>query len=199
MCTRYYIDAPDMNAYRDYMHDLKKIARREGDKYVIYPSLEAPVYSYVNRDSQVRSMNFGYLGKDKSGLILNARSESILEKPMFESGVRYHRVLVPASGFYEWNALKEKRTFTRSDKRQMYFAGISDIQEQRERFCIITTEANVSMKDTHDRMPLILDPEMAQDWLKSESAYKELLEITPPLLDYTSEYEQMTLQMEMDD
>lgn len=61
-------------------------------------------------------------------------------------GIQYHRILIPASGFYEWNQLKEKNTFTRSDSTVMYLAGFCDWFENERRFVILTTVANESMK-----------------------------------------------------
>ena len=82
-----------------------------------------------------------------------------MDKPAFQNGILYHRILVPASGFYEWNHLKEKNSFTRSDAATLYIAGFCDWFENERRFVILTTAANDSMVKVHDRMPLILEKE----------------------------------------
>ena len=49
-----------------------------------------------------------------------------MDKPSFQNGILYHRLLIPAGGFYEWNSLKEKSTFTRPDSSVLYMAGFCD-------------------------------------------------------------------------
>ncbi len=193
MCGRYYIDDSLYAELQGAMFAGFDYGKKESSRRVIYPSMQVPILSKVVDDFVLQPMNWGYVNHENSGLIINARAESILEKPMFQAGIRSHRVVVPATGFYEWNSRKEKRTFVRADQKRLYMAGISDIQEQNLRFCIVTTQANASMIGTHDRMPLILEEEQVQDWLRSEQGYRQILEQTPVQLTYTSEYEQMTL------
>ena len=75
---------------------------------------------------QISLCKWGYpLAKGKN-LVINARVESVLDKPSFRNGILHHRVLIPASGFYEWNRMKEKSSFTKPDASILYMAGFYD-------------------------------------------------------------------------
>jgi putative SOS response-associated peptidase YedK len=100
---------------------------------------------------------WGFPGFMDKQLVINARSESAMEKKMFCDAVERRRIVIPAAGFYEWNRQKEKSTFTRKDSSVLYMAGIYRRYEDGDRFAILTTAANESMEPVHDRMPLILD------------------------------------------
>lgn len=115
-----------------------------------------------------------------------------MDKPAFYNGIRYHRVIIPANGFYEWNSWKEKNTFTRFDSSVLFMAGFCDYLENERRFVILTTKANDSMKQIHDRMPLVLEREQLNDWFDDKKV-NELLCQTPVLLKREAEYEQQSL------
>lgn len=119
--------------------------------------------------------------------VINARAESVLIKPMFRSGIRSGRIVVPAASFYEWDALKNKVTFSRNDESLLYLAGISD----RRGFVILTTQANDSIKDVHDRMPLIIEKEDIYTWLFGD--YEKLLDRVPVSLRSDQTFKQETL------
>lgn len=61
--------------------------------------------------------------------------------------------MIPAAGFYEWSRQKEKNTFYRKDGKPLYLAGFYDRFDKEDRFVILTTVANASMRPVHDRMP----------------------------------------------
>ena len=114
--------------------------------------------------------------RDASGAarMINARCETAADKPAFSRAFRYHRVLVPASGFYEWKAgsRKSKTPFyiTRTDGKPMIFAGMCDTWHdpaggEFHSGAILTTAANDDLRAIHDRMPVILEPEAAARWL----------------------------------
>ena len=65
--------------------------------------------------------------------------------------------MIPAKGFWEWNKSKEKFSFERTDSQVLFMAGCYDCIDGQDRFVILTTEANSSVKPVHDRMPLILE------------------------------------------
>ena len=109
-------------------------------------------------------------------LLINARAETLIDKPAFRDAFERRRCLIPADGFYEWRqAGGEKEAFLvrRSDGRPMAFAGLWEPSAERdpgvEGTCtIVTTDPNETLKDIHDRMPVILNPEDWNRWLDPE-------------------------------
>lgn len=90
--------------------------------------------------------------------MINARSESVLEKRIFQESVRHRRCVIPAKGFYEWNVKKEKYQFERLDQEAVLFmAGCFQRFQEEEWFVILTTQANASVSLVHHRMPLVLE------------------------------------------
>ena len=142
---------------------------------------------------QIRRQRWGCPGPGGKGLVFNARSESVTEKPMFREGVARRRVAVPVSWFYEWNKSKEKYTFTREGSRVLFLAGFYNRYQDGEHFVILTTEANSSMAPVHSRMPLVLEREQVREWILDSKKTKELLGQEPPRLARDCEYEQQTL------
>jgi len=107
-------------------------------------------------------------------MMINARSETILEKPAFRKLIATKRCAIPADGFYEWRkADKQPFRFTMKDQSLFSFAGLFDTWvapsgEKLSTFTIITTEANELMKGIHDRLPAIIPPEQLDPWLNRE-------------------------------
>jgi putative SOS response-associated peptidase YedK len=109
-------------------------------------------------------------------LLINARAETLIDKPAFRDAFERRRCLIPADGFYEWrNAGSEKEAYLvrRADGRPFAFAGLWEPPVDRdpgvEGTCtIVTTDPNEALKDIHDRMPVILSPEDWNRWLDPE-------------------------------
>lgn len=170
----------------------------------IYPATLAPVLGAGGGTAGYRTLDCrmlrwglpGYMpkGSGKKGqVIFNARSETAMEKPTFREGMKNHRIVIPAAGFYEWNRKKEKYRFRRTDSPVLFMAGCFQHYEDGDRFVILTTAANASMEPVHDRMPLILEPDEIAAWIWDGERTKSLLEKQPCLLERTTDYEQMTL------
>lgn len=112
---------------------------------------------------------------------LNARGETIFEKPSFRTAARYHRCLIYVDGFYEHHHFRGKTYpyyISRKDEQPMIFAGLwnpwpePETGEYMNTFTIVTTEGNPMLARIHNnpkldgpRMPLVLDEEMAEKWL----------------------------------
>jgi putative SOS response-associated peptidase YedK len=105
--------------------------------------------------------------------LINARAETLAEKPSFRSAFKYRRCLIPTDGFYEWQRVEKKKQpylFGLADRQPFAFAGLwehwqSADGSEIESCTIITTEANSLMRSIHDRMPVILQPQDYQQWL----------------------------------
>ena len=190
MCSRYYIDLDMMEEISRVVQNIDgRIRLTQGD---IRPTDVAPVIGQSEHRLELGMCRWGYpLSKGKNPVI-NARVETVMDKPSFQNGILYHRLLIPAGGFYEWNSLKEKSTFTRPDSSVLYMAGFCDWFENEKRFVILTTKANASMEKTHDRMPLILEKEQLADWF-DDKKMEQLLQHTPVMLKREAEYEQQSL------
>jgi putative SOS response-associated peptidase YedK len=126
---------------------------------------------------------------DRPSAHINARSETVLEKPTFRAAFLHRRCLLPADGFYEWarsGTKKQPYHFRRRDQLPFAFAGLWESwtdPETRERLlscCILTTEANELVRPVHDRMPVILDPTAFDLWLDQASQPDELTTLLRP-------------------
>lgn len=113
--------------------------------------------------------------------IINARAETVMERPMFRKGFAEHRCVIPTTGFYEFDEGHRKYYFGEPGQ-PMYLAGVSDVIEGVSCFVILTTAPNKSMSDIHDRMPLILQREQIRPWLTRPEEAIQILTIIPPLL-----------------
>ena len=192
MCGRYYIDSDMADEIEKVVHDIDQRIRQEHFAGDIFPTNVAPIIEKSEHGLKLDVCRWGYpLSKGKN-LVINARVESVLDKPSFKNGIQYHRILIPASGFYEWNQLKEKNMFTRSDSTVMYLAGFCDWFENERRFVILTTAANESMRKVHDRMPLILEKEQLRDCFSNDKM-EAILHQKSVMLKRQAEYEQQSL------
>jgi putative SOS response-associated peptidase YedK len=105
--------------------------------------------------------------------LINARAETLAEKPSFRSAFKYRRCLIPTDGFYEWQRIEKRKQpylFGLVDRQPFAFAGLwehwqSADGSEIESCTIITTAANSLMRSIHDRMPVILQPQDYQHWL----------------------------------
>ena len=116
-------------------------------------------------------------------LIINARCETLTQKPAFRGPLRYRRCIVPATGFYEWKRVasgKQPHYITLPDRRPMLMAGLWEDSHdgsggEIRTACVVTTAANPFMRHLHDRMPAILTKDQAMQWLKAPDTEAETL------------------------
>lgn len=106
--------------------------------------------------------------------LINARCETIAEKPSFKNAIRRRRCLIPADGFYEWEGdipgKKKPYYIQKHDRRLMAFAGIWEHWmgpdgSELETAAIITTEANALVSTIHPRSPVVIQPDDFEPWL----------------------------------
>ncbi len=118
-------------------------------------------------------------------LIINARSDTVADKPAFREAVRARRCIVPASGFYEWTAGPDKTRLpyyiTRADGAPMALAGLWQLWGDQVTCAVVSTEAGPGMAGIHDREPVILDPADWPLWLgEAGHGAARLMRPTPP-------------------
>ena len=146
--------------------------------YNVCPTVNIHTVTSAQGTRHLKAMRWGFVPhwyKSMTGgpLLINARSETIAEKPAFREACRLRRCLIPADGFYEWSHKSGRPPIayrvTRSDRQPMAMAGIWKDWESagtRIKTCaIVTTEANTAMAKIHHRLPVILGPEHWSLWL----------------------------------
>ena len=149
-------------------------------RYNVAPTQAMPVVRMVDGKRELALLRWGLIpswAKDPKigNSLINARGETVHEKPAFRSAFKARRCLVPADGFYEWRKLpgggKQPYRITMADGSPFAFAGLWERwdkgEEPLETFTIITTSANELVAPIHDRMPVILDPADYDAWLES--------------------------------
>jgi putative SOS response-associated peptidase YedK len=147
-------------------------------RYNVAPTQSSPVV--VRRSpNHLIMMRFGLIpfwAKDQKigSRLINARAETIAERPAFRAALKDRRCLVPTTGFYEWKDGENGKTpyFARlKDDKLFAMAGLFDrwkapSGEEIHSFTIITTKANDLLSEVHDRMPVILSREDEDVWLE---------------------------------
>lgn len=159
-------------------------------RYNVAPTQSIPVIVEENGGRVLRMMRWGFrpAWKQPAGGApdpINARAETLMERPMFRPSVVKRRCLIPANGFYEWKAqpgskLKQPYYIHLKDNGLFAFAGIyvdgRDAGGSPEQTCaIITTGPNELMSEIHNRMPAILEPRGEQAWIDSELTEPEVV------------------------
>jgi putative SOS response-associated peptidase YedK len=194
MCGRYILtrDVAELRQRIPFLNRIGQIVPR----YNIAPSQRVPVLANESGQPVLKLMRWGLVpawAPNESGTQwINARVESVLQKPAFKKALEQRRCLVPATGFYEWQKGPGGKTPFHISLRTgalFCFAGLWGrwrppqraetaeaelFPEHREppkeidaveTFTILTTSANAAVRPLHDRMPVILDPETIAQWL----------------------------------
>ena len=150
----------------------------------IFPGDAAP--AMVARQGSIIALPavFGFPAFQDGRLLINARAETAAEKKTFSDCLRERRIILPATGFYEWgrDAAKTKYLFTVSGLPVLYLCGLYRIVDGQHRFVILTRQANASMAETHDRMPVIVGENQVRPYLTDLSAAAEILAAAAPAL-----------------
>lgn len=175
MCGRFilYTDEEQREIRRiiDKVNEKYHTKLEKGD---ISPSQVAPVYK---TGMELDLMHWGFETSFSKKLLINSRSETVLEKPIFRSDFLERRCLIPAQGFYEWDKAKNKYLF-KTDEPVLYLGGFYQMKDDGERFTILTKEAEQPVSSIHNRMPVIVPPEKTNQYLESSDGALELLTTT---------------------
>lgn len=160
-----------------------------GPRYNVAPGQLIPVIMGSGDDRQIELLKWGLVpiwAKDPSTgyKMINARSESVFEKPAFKRLILRKRCLIPADGLYEWQRTDNGKVPYRivlTDRKLFAFAGLYDVWRtpsgQDMGTCtILTTAPNELMAKIHDRMPVILDRDQEDIWLSEHEVPRLVLE-----------------------
>jgi len=189
MCGRYSIaDEEDLMEIRQILHEVsqryqntsKLDQMKTGE---IFPTNIAPILIHTDGETVPDIFKWGFPRWDGKGVIINARAETALEKPMFRESLLVRKCIIPTTGFYEWKSeegTKTKYLFRIPNTSVLYLAGMFHGSE--ESFTILTTEANPSMSAYHNRMPVIIRHEELGDWLQNVDTSAFLNRIQPEVV-----------------
>ncbi len=144
----------------------------------VFPTDAVPVLAASG--PEIMKWGFPSVGPGKA--IINARSETAFDRPMFKNAAGNRRIAVPTTGFYEWSREngkpKDKFLFRLQGEKMLYLAGLCAEfglpREKETRFVILTTSANDSMAPYHDRMPVCLSADELDTWLQDSAAAKSI-------------------------
>ena len=187
MCGRFYTDFDDTQ-YREMLALLYSKSQQEAGLLPLKNGEVFPSESVAALDAGgPRVMQWGFARFDGKGKIINARSETALEKSMFRAPMlageqaQTGRCLIPATGYFEWETREKQKIKYKlrpAQEGMFTFAGLyrSEMGAKTPVFVILTAPAAEGISFIHDRMPLILPPDQRQDWLNDADAAARLLE-----------------------
>jgi putative SOS response-associated peptidase YedK len=173
MCGRYNL-ITDAQAIVDFF-DLGNSLEME-PRYNIAPSQSVPAIRIRDNQRILGMFHWGLIPrwaqeKEIGYRMINARAETLAERPTYRTPFRTQRCLIPATGFYEWKQQGTRQPYNiRIGEGKLFaFAGLWEQwvhdDEIIDSCTIITTEANKVVQPVHDRMPVILHPRIYQTWL----------------------------------
>ncbi|WP_234497850.1 SOS response-associated peptidase [Vibrio maritimus] len=165
MCGRLnIIDDP----FSQYVSEQLGLEFSTSQKTELFPSEQIDcIVSSTEQKLFTLPLSWGIKPSWSKRLIINAQAESVVTKPTFSDAYAYHRVIVPCSGWYEWkqNELSEKTKylFSAESHRPLYMAAVGYPQTQQ--VVTLTTKPTKHYSRYHHRMPLMLTPQAAMQWL----------------------------------
>lgn len=189
MCGRYTLNADAETLQREFnLAELPTIEAR----YNIAPSQPVPVITNAQPDA-LTLVKWGLVPSwaddpNSTYKMINARAETVAEKPSYRTPFKRRRCLVPSTGFYEWTEAdggKQPHFITVADADVFSFAGLWEVWQGGDgdelwTCTIITTQAAASIEHLHHRMPVILDSDAREAWLDDSSDQNELLHLLQP-------------------
>jgi len=197
MCARFSLTAPPelLAAFFGLVGPIDLAPR-----YNIAPTQQTVVVLLSEGQRRLRASRFGLVppwatDPRKGPPLINARAETLFSKPAFRGAARARRCLVPATGFYEWRAEDQRKQpilFRRPGSLPFAFAGIFETwrggrsqaglfptREEVHSFAIVTTAGNGLMAPVHDRMPVVVPPELFDRWLDPSTVSVDDLLVAP--------------------
>jgi putative SOS response-associated peptidase YedK len=198
ICGRYSVLTEDeIIEVRSIIQEISmRLVKDDMDSYIpppgeIRPTDKAPVITRNDDGIAFESAKFGFKGWDGKGVIINARSETIAEKGMFNKLLSTGRCVVPAGEYYEWREQAEADSYSNKKKKSkkkkikhfitdregnmLFFAGLYRDGDEGREFVIITKDASGAVAEVHDRMPVILRVNQLEAWLSGGLAPEDII------------------------
>ena len=174
MCGRYWLEPEDDAELLRIIDQLNRVdpeleVKTEGE---IFPGDGVPTLC-LSRAGNVRpfAMAWGY-GMPNGRRLINARSETAAEKPMFRDSMRVRRCLLPMTAYFEWEHRGRERIKYRiapEASGRYYLAGLYRFEGNHPECTVLTAEAAPEIAFIHNRMPVILPEEKRDSWLRGEA------------------------------
>lgn len=178
MCGRFNIDTDDLllRGFADeVMRQNQDLELRTGE---VFPTNTVPILS----GGGLTAGKWGFPKFKGSGVIINARAETVIDKPTFRDSFFARRCLIPCSGYYEWDNDKNKKFICLTSKRTLYLCGFYKLIDGINNFVIMTAGSRGNVEVVHDRMPLIVDKDKVDDWINDTNfASSFYLKMNPKL------------------
>ena len=187
MCGRYNL-ITDAEALIDFFEIENSVLDEFGPRYNIAPSQDMPIVRDTGGGRELVLARWGLVPhwskeeKPKFSTI-NARADTIADKPTYRDPFKRKRCLVPSTGFYEWKREDDQKIphhIRLPDGELFAFAGLWDHWDKEgagfDSYSIIVTGANETMQPIHDRMPVILNPAQYNTWLNNKNFNRAQLE-----------------------
>ena len=188
MCCRYWMEeSPELRPIVEEMNRSPLVRKWQNTTGIlssgeIRPTNVVPVIA-PNRsgDRTVYPMKWGYTGKS---LLMNARTETAAEKPMFREDWARHRCIVPASWYFEWEHrigndgkkhTGDKYMIQPKDSTVTWLCGLYRIEDGLPAFVVLTREPGEEIRFIHDRMPLIMPERLVNEWIRPDAKPEDLL------------------------
>ena len=194
MCGRYTLTNPDPLRLRARFDILESVEGADPPRFNIAPT--DPVLAVRALEPAKRELGRLRWGlvpgrwaeKKGSRPLINARAETIATQPAFAESFEHRRCLIPADGFYEWlkdDQGKRPVWFSRPDEDLFAFAGIwAEVRTGDDSVlhscAIVTCDANEMMRPIHNRMPVILSPDLEAAWLSADATSDDLADLLRP-------------------
>lgn len=196
MCGRFVSARKRLELLEEFAAERDRVAQDRDPDYNVAPTkrIYAVLDSREDRERELRLVRWGLVpswAKNTSGgaRMINARAETVAVKPAFRSAFARHRCIIPADGYYEWQATgkaKQPHYIYRTDGGILAFAGIYELWRDESvpadhehawywSAAIITTDATDDIGRIHDRTPMVIAPESWADWLDPANNDRELL------------------------
>lgn len=187
MCGRFTIQY-SWAEYYDALNLIPSSAKGRNDppRYNVTPAQSFGTLINSDEGYEVIDTEWGLLpfwAKNKKFKPINARGETVAEKPMFKVAFKHKRCLIPADSYYEWIEPEPKKKLPFNihlpDREPFFFAGVwaSNDTFECKTSAIITLSPTDNIKHIHDRMPVILKLDACEEWLDQETSPERALEL----------------------
>ena len=198
MCGRYWIEPDDTSEQLKEIIDTinRRQAESETPKSIktgeVFPTDIVPIVANsrsLKKTPFLMQWGFSGFGRDKRPII-NARSETAMERPMFREPLLERRCLIPASHYFEWKTqgrTKIKHAI-RTIEPMIFMAGIYRFEKDKPLpvFSILTRSAAPEIEHIHDRMPVILPSSLCDEWLKPDADVQKLIASADNRVEYAA-------------